>query len=143
MRIVCPSCAAGYDVPDALLAGRKTVRCARCGTEWTPPPPAELTAPEGFPDPVRPVFVEPGAADFGMPGAADFGTAEGTAPPARPAPPLAAPRISLGLRLAWAASLLVLVAGLAAGVVWRARIAQAWPPSLRVYAVLGLAHNLR
>ncbi|MFD1702408.1 MJ0042-type zinc finger domain-containing protein [Methylopila henanensis] len=34
MLIVCPSCASSYRIePDALGAGR-TVRCARCRTEW-------------------------------------------------------------------------------------------------------------
>lgn len=36
MRIVCPSCAATYDVPDAALAPGRPVRCTRCGTEWAP-----------------------------------------------------------------------------------------------------------
>jgi len=127
MRIVCPSCAASYDVPDGLLAGRKAVRCARCGEQWTPPPADEPAPPEGFPDPVRPVFVTP----------------EVATPLARLAPPAAMPRRSTGLRLAWVASVVILVAALVAGVVWRDRIAQVWPPSLRVYAALGLAHNPR
>ncbi len=127
MRIVCPSCAASYDVPDGLLAGRKTVRCARCGEQWTPPPADEPVPPEGFPDPVRPVFVEPEVATR----------------LARLAPPTVVPQRSAGLRLAWAASIVILLAALVASVVWRDRIARAWPPSLRVYVALGLAHNMR
>ena len=126
MRIACPSCSASYDVPDRLLAGRKALRCARCGEQWTPPPADAPMPPEGFADPPRPVFIEP----------------EVPVPLPRLAPPVA-PRRSPAVRLAWAASLLVLVAGLAAAVVWRGRVAQAWPPSLRVYAALGLAHNVR
>ena len=36
MRIDCPSCHASYDVPDRLLRSGRTVRCARCGAEWSP-----------------------------------------------------------------------------------------------------------
>jgi hypothetical protein len=48
------------------------------------------------------------------------------------------PQSMLTLRLAWAASLLalLLLAGAAYG--WRAQIMQAWPPSARAYAILGL-----
>lgn len=127
MRIDCPTCAASYDVPDALLVGRKSVRCARCGGQWTPNLIAgEGAPPEGFPDPVpaAPAAFEPTAH-----------------PPSRLAPrPAPAPR-SRALGLAWAASVLVLLAGLGAAVAWRGPIARAWPPSLRVYATLGLVHN--
>jgi predicted Zn finger-like uncharacterized protein len=44
MRIVCPGCKTQYDVPEAMLAGgTRTVRCARCASEWTPP--ANAAAP--------------------------------------------------------------------------------------------------
>ena len=36
MRITCPSCSAGYEVPDSLMPAGRIVRCARCGSEWTP-----------------------------------------------------------------------------------------------------------
>jgi predicted Zn finger-like uncharacterized protein len=35
MLITCPNCAAGYDVPEHLLAGEvRRLRCARCAVEW-------------------------------------------------------------------------------------------------------------
>ena len=52
-----------------------------------------------------------------------------TAPPPRGA----------GLALAWIASAALIVALLAAGYVFRTSIMQAWPPSTRLYAALGLA----
>jgi predicted Zn finger-like uncharacterized protein len=52
-------------------------------------------------------------------------------PPAAPGPPL----------LAWGASIGVVVIGLAAGVVFRAPIMKAWPPSQRLYAGLGLVER--
>jgi predicted Zn finger-like uncharacterized protein len=62
MRIVCPSCQAIYDVPDALLATGQArrpakVRCARCTAEWAPelpraePPTDTPPAPEPTPAP--------------------------------------------------------------------------------------------
>ncbi len=34
MRIVCPNCAATYDVPVERTTGRPVVRCVRCDQEW-------------------------------------------------------------------------------------------------------------
>ena len=36
MKIVCPSCAAQYEVPELVLTSRRKMRCARCGTQWVP-----------------------------------------------------------------------------------------------------------
>jgi hypothetical protein len=43
------------------------------------------------------------------------------------------------LQAAWAASLILLGVGLAAGFVWRSEVMQHWPPSARLYGTLGLA----
>jgi hypothetical protein len=48
-------------------------------------------------------------------------------------------RGNLLLRLAWAASLLLLVMGLAAGYAWRAQAIHIWPPAAHLYQLLGLA----
>lgn len=34
MHIACPSCAATYDVPDAMLLRARAMRCAACGHDW-------------------------------------------------------------------------------------------------------------
>jgi len=34
MQIACPSCGADYEVPDALLASARMMRCAACGHDW-------------------------------------------------------------------------------------------------------------
>lgn len=147
MRIDCPSCAASYDVPDTKLAGRKTVRCVRCGHQWAPgpvpepadPPPPAPPSPPPLPDSDRP---DPERADSDW---ADRGRAQTAADPGRSrlASPATPPPGRFGLRLAWAASGLVLAMALAAAFVWRAEVVRVWPPSLRVYAALGLAHNAR
>ena len=58
MRIVCPNCHAAYEVPESLVTGGKAVRCARCGTEWTPaaeaPPPPEAAPRPAPPEPPPP-----------------------------------------------------------------------------------------
>jgi hypothetical protein len=42
------------------------------------------------------------------------------------------------LRLAWAASILVLLLAAAAAYQWRGEIVAGWPPSARAYALFGL-----
>jgi hypothetical protein len=44
----------------------------------------------------------------------------------------------LRLRLAWAASLALIVLLGWAGYAWRAQIVEAWPPSARMYAAFGM-----
>jgi predicted Zn finger-like uncharacterized protein len=151
MRITCPSCDATYDVPDAMLAGGpRKVRCARCGTEWVPTPmsaaPLALEDSDPEPPPYAPLpALPPPSPD--MPG-----RTEPRLHPLRPRPePVREPAFaddedeeepprSGGARavLAWGLSLLVLAALALAAVQWRAQVMEAWPPSERVYAALGL-----
>jgi len=204
MKIVCPSCEASYEVPEAVVAARRPVRCARCGNDWVPgdtpaaapvaaepepepEPDAEfIEAPEAAPDAAAlvPARVEHEPAD--QPAAADAiaepepvlvtpphpevepafepppPSPAPPVPPAAPLPPVedvrpvpraavprpAAPRPDV-LRtlppppprqpaLAWAASLLIILGALGAGILFRAPIIKAWPPSTRLYAALGL-----
>jgi predicted Zn finger-like uncharacterized protein len=131
MRIVCPNCAATYEVPMALLKPGQTVRCARCAREWTPPfdapppmagePPMSDTRPEPLSAPEEPR--EP----FARP----------IHPPPLPPKPVARSG-GVALRLAWVASLVVLGVLVWGGYAQRTAIMQAWPPSIRVYAALGL-----
>lgn len=109
MQLVCPHCAARYDIADGTIGanGRK-VRCRACGTSWfepgagaASPPPAP--APESAPVTPPPPIALPGAATIA--GAAD------------PAPlPAAAGRVhhrSLWLVAALAAAVLALGAAIA------------------------------
>ncbi|MBS0559229.1 MAG: zinc-ribbon domain-containing protein [Proteobacteria bacterium] len=153
MRIVCPNCSAAYDVPDALLRGRRTVRCAACSREWsltdaTPPEPESLFRPE--PPPAEEVLE--GTAEeaprnrLAAPGSEE-GRREGipreaiaraiamdrlqNAPPPR--------RGGLGLLIAWVLSFVVLGALAWSAYDWRIEVMNAWPPSIRLYTLLGLA----
>jgi predicted Zn finger-like uncharacterized protein len=123
MQITCPSCEAAYAVPDEKIAGR-VVKCARCGHKWTPvpaplPEPAPMTAAiaaydftASRSDPDEPVSVTPAA-------------------PARP------PR-DRPLLAAWLVSVVLLIGIAVAAYFARDQIMQAWPPSQRLYAALGL-----
>ena len=131
MRIVCPSCSATYEVRDSLLVPGRAVRCARCGEQWAAVPAAP--APASLSEP------EPDAEDAldspqGPPAAAAPLTAMERL--ARESPSL--PRRPKGLAAAWAASLVVLLLLGWGFVAWRGDVMQAWPPSARLYDLLGL-----
>src|SRR3974390_1113749 len=103
MRIDCPSCQAAYDVPDRLLSAGRTVRCARCGGEWTPHPETspEHKGPNQEPQQAasRPAHELPPAPELPHPTAMER--------LAQQAPRLATP--SSALRAPWGAPLALLV----------------------------------
>ena len=142
MRIECPSCSAAYDVPDSLVTAGRVVRCARCGGDWTPvaaaaapepeaPEPATPPQPPPQPPPPAPAAVTDGAA-------AQIETTAHPSAMERLAAHAAWPRPSTQLRLAWAASLVLLVLAAGAAYAWRGQIVAEWPPSARAYALFGL-----
>jgi predicted Zn finger-like uncharacterized protein len=118
VRITCPTCSAEYDVPGTLAAGR-SVKCARCGNKWAPVPLPEPIV-EAVPEPVPEPPPQP--------------------PPHTALVPVPAPKPSsrLPLLLAWIGSAVVILALLAAAFVLRDPIMRGWPPSIRVYSLLGL-----
>ena len=133
MRIACPSCAAEYNVPDRLLAGApRMLRCSRCGTDFPlpvieaappPPPPPE---PEPAPPAREPeALPEPEPPPLAVPERTPVAAEDGAASPA--------------LLRAWAASLLAVVGGVVALVLFRGGLMEAWPPSVRLFSALGLA----
>jgi predicted Zn finger-like uncharacterized protein len=157
MRIDCPSCAAAYDVPaDRLVAGR-AVKCARCGTLWTPPAPeapaAEAAPPSvaEVPPPPAPESAVPPTVPMAAPDAAIVPAAGPGAAIDRPMPaPIAAnppPRPSpepgrasaAPLVAAWLLSIAALAVLGWVAVDRRNEIMAAWPPSTRAYAAIGLA----
>lgn len=138
MRIVCPICSATYEVKDSLLSPGRTVRCVRCGEQWVPisdeepeipeePPAAEPEPPEapaGPPPPLR----EPAAPPPTL-----------TAMERLASQPAALPPRPRGLRVAWAASIIAVGLICWGLIMWRTELVQAWPPSARLYDMLGLA----
>jgi predicted Zn finger-like uncharacterized protein len=149
VRIVCPSCSAAYEVPDTILVGRRAVRCASCAKEWEPTEAeaAPASAPAPAPEPARVLSLQ---ADL------DDALADDTAAPPPPIPrqpPHAAPsaidrlrlspvrvrrRAGPALWLAWIVSVAAVLAMIWGAYAWREPIMDAWPPSMRLYAALGL-----
>jgi predicted Zn finger-like uncharacterized protein len=165
MRIVCPSCTARYEIADGMLARTRTVRCSRCGREWVQDPIPSTRDEVGRDEPGRDKAGE--AAANGPPAppepmqnaAPDLGTdpMQAPLPPLRPSaeqprpavepasPPVAVshpPRpaehgTGARLTLAWIASILLLGALAFAAYKYRAEIQLAWPPSSRLFRLLG------
>lgn len=147
MRVQCPDCTIAYDVPDHLLVGRKALRCARCGAEWTP---GELASKPVEAIPARPPPPLPATPP---PKPTSFAESAPVAPPPheeqierepfsameRLARPVEPPPRSHWVGFAWVGSLVVLTALAWGAVAWRANVMHAWPPSTRAYAALGLA----
>lgn len=123
MRLTCPSCAATYDVPEALRPARRRIRCSACGMEWVAEPDAPAEA--------APVAAAVVAAPEPPPRPAP------AVPPRILLPPPPPPRRRSGLIAAWIASLVLLAVLAGAAWVERAAVIKAWPPSARVYAALG------
>jgi predicted Zn finger-like uncharacterized protein len=136
MRIVCPSCSAAYDVADSLLTPGRTVRCTRCGEEWVAlkveAPPVQIEAP--LVNEPKPVQFSPKAPEQQEP------ESRGLTAMDRLAQPL--PLRSSGgaaLRIAWLAIVVVILGLLWGAYAWRADVMADWPPSARLYSLLGLA----
>jgi predicted Zn finger-like uncharacterized protein len=129
MHIVCPSCSAAYDVPEARLRPGRVVRCTRCGKEWSPVPEKDKI---DFPEP---------AGGHGI---------SHRPPPLPPTGPTAmdrlasqprAPANGAGLRVAWLSSIAAVLALILALILAREPIMHAWPPSERLYNALGLTEG--
>jgi predicted Zn finger-like uncharacterized protein len=138
MRIECPSCFAAYIVPDSLVTPGRVVRCARCGGDWAPV--AATAAPE--PEALEPVTLPRPPPPPPAPAMErELAQIEATAHPSameRLAAHAAWPEPSTQLRLAWAASLVLLALAAGAAYAWRDQIVAEWPPSAHVYALFGL-----
>jgi predicted Zn finger-like uncharacterized protein len=138
MIVDCPQCNTRYLVdPRALGAGGRRVRCAQCSHTWHHTPPAEAlaevetaVAPPSVESRPRAQRVEP---QFDRPPLEEE-------PEHRiQLPALAQPRRRPWVTVGWV--ILLGVVGLAAGgAVWeRDVVIRAWPPSARLYALVGLA----
>jgi predicted Zn finger-like uncharacterized protein len=138
MRIACPTCGAEYDVPDRLLSGAaRTLRCSRCATDFALPTVAPVAPPPPPAPPTPPAPPEIVAAPAPAPA-----EPEPEAPAAPTVPertPVAREPHDRALVGAWAASVLVVLGGVAAMLAFRAQLMAAWPPVGRFFSVLGLA----
>jgi predicted Zn finger-like uncharacterized protein len=125
MRIVCPNCAAAYEVPASRMTPQRKVRCAGCGGEWVPmreaseaPPPPDAAPPPSAHTPDRAPQIE------------------ATLPPLTAMDRLSAtahrPRVTASLIAAWVMTFMALIAAVTAVVVWREPLVRIWPPGSRI-----------
>ena len=124
MRIVCPSCEVAYEVEDRLLRPGRATKFARCEHRWVPL--AEVAPVEPLPLPAPPPPEPPQV--LAVPTAMDRLSAASAPPPPK-----------LALRLAWAGSAIILLLFCTGLYIERQPVMGAWPPSIRLYALLGLA----
>lgn len=145
MRIACPACSAIYEVPDRLVGTGKRLRCARCANEWVPPEMAAAAPVPAMPPPPEP---PPRQAAAPTPEPAALPPPERVPRPQVPAlhgepkPKLSASgrrSARLPVMLALALSTALVAALLAAGILWRGAVMQAFPPSRLLFQALGLA----
>ena len=143
MQVTCPNCAAGYDVPDRLLApsGRR-MRCARCANEFRAALPAVEAPPPVYPPTNLMADIAAEAKSRPQPAPADL-----RAPSRDEMPPLrrqggrlrAMAQIAAAM-LAWIGSLGLAGAGSYFAISQRAEVMEVWAPSVRVYRMIGLAN---
>ena len=139
MRIVCPACAAAYEVPEDRLAPGRIVRCARCGADWAPlmaeaepivPEPSPEVGPSPEPLPPPEPLPEPPLEPPSVPVA--------TTPMVERSEPEKRPR-QAPVAVGWVLSLLVLAALGWGAYATRTEVMRAWPPSERAYKAIGLS----
>ena len=138
MQIECPSCGAGFEVPERMLRDRtRPLRCSQCRTVFPmPDPPAPEPEPVAWraPEPPPPRVVEE------PPPAPVIEELRPESEPAEETPPEAANEASSRrLRAAWAASIALLIGGGLAAIIKRDAVMEAWPPAARLFAALGLS----
>ncbi len=166
MRLVCPSCAAGFEVnPSALEPNGRTVRCAACKTTWFAHAPSLVLAEAG-PEPAAPmpsVSAEDRADHHALASVAEKEavSAESELIHIEHSPSIApaeaeAPRpkrktvVSAGVaartrarRMPLGSVTILLAAVLVLGLVSRQSVVRAAPELASLYAAIGLPVNLR
>ena len=131
MHIVCPACAAMYDVPDRQMKVGRKVRCVSCQNQWVPVS-VPLDAAGDVAEAEEPGPVAVHAAPPPVPGMTAMD---------RLAAHQVAPKRNMVLLAAWAGSAVAVVLLVLAAYGWRADLVSAWPPSARLYAALGLVDS--
>ena len=140
MQIECPSCGAGFQVPERMLRDRtRPLRCSQCRTVFPMPAlPAPAPEPEPMawrapePPPLRVVEEPPPAPVI-----------EELLPEPEPEEETLAEAANEAsarkLRAAWAASIALLIGGGLTAIIKRDVVMEAWPPAARLFAALGLS----
>ena len=138
MQIDCPSCGAGFEVPERMLRDRaRPLRCSQCRTVFPMP---DLPAPEPEPMAWRaPEPPPPRAVEEPPPAPVTEELRPEPEPAAETTPEAANEASARRLRAAWAASIALLIGGGLAAIIKRDAVMEAWPPAARLFAALGLS----
>ena len=147
MIITCPNCETQFKVDAAaFIPDGRAVRCAKCSHKWTQRPPEEAGAPAQAVDdapPAAPAQPPPDVGDDDREDAPvdDFDDDEDIPDIVeRSVVPDAAPSRGRGRAAAiggWVALVLVVVAVLGGAFVLRVDIVDLWPPSSKLYTLIG------
>lgn len=115
-----------YDVPDRQMKVGRKVRCAGCQNQWVPV--------------IAPLDIAEVEADEAVPAAAhaEMGSLPGMTAMDRLAAHQVVPKRNMVLLAAWVGSGVAVMLLVLAAYGWRADLMSAWPPSVRLYAALGL-----
>ena len=144
MILICQSCETRYSVdPNSLVPNGKTVRCAKCGHSWTEHPPADMprtVEPESVTVASSPPLKKEYDDDLEVPSVEDV-TAQTSPPPRKDGGPgVVAPSRNIGAIIGWSAFVVVVSGLLGGGLLFRETIMDVWPPSTKLYEVVGLAY---
>ena len=115
MRIICPSCAAEYEVMASHLKPGRLVRCANCGGEWLPVHEVEEAAPP-------PAVMEPEPEPFAPPPVVTAMDRLAQTAPVQSA-------VSRALIGAWILAFVIMIGAATSVVVWRREVIRTWPAS--------------
>jgi predicted Zn finger-like uncharacterized protein len=151
MRLSCPECDAGYELPETMfLTGPRMVRCVRCSHAWLAGKVEASAVPEA-----PPAQADPAPAGTEAEAEAEAGPARRQSPlrrrAATPAPQEAAPiapfdmgldpptrpRTGMWVLAGWVFTFVFLGAAGTGCWLYQDDIIQAWPASARLYEVLG------
>ena len=144
MILTCPACDTRYSVdPNSLLPNGRAVRCAKCGNTWTERPPADM--PRTIAAPLERDEPDDSVADEVEVPSIEEMTVRAERPLFRPRGSRTptkreeAPKLHWGAIIGCGSFAAVLVGLVAGGVFLRGAIMTMWPPSTKLYEVVGLA----
>ena len=152
MILTCPSCDTRYSVdPASLIPDGRTVRCANCAHTWTERPPGDMPKtvedepgppePEPEPEPQLTPQLEGDDGvgdDFEVPSIEDV-TVEAALNLAAPVTRAPKKRIGMGAVIGWSSIAAVLALVIGGGWFFRDGVMEAWPPSSKLYELVGLS----
>ena len=151
MILTCPECATSYFVDDSRIKVGRQVKCSNCGAKWVaapetdeaaspapPPPAAPKPAPAPPPAPPRAYAVD----DLVVEGPETPAQAAAAAKAEKPARPETSARREANAKvMIWAGSAAVIVALVAAALIFRDQVVRAWPASGKAYTSVGVPVN--